>query len=66
MTQNMIKTWGKHLAAIAVLLVITIAYFSPAVLDGKVIQQGDMLKAEVCLTSRVMAIRLPTCRSING
>ena len=101
MTQNMIKTWGKHLAAIAVLLVITIAYFSPAVLDGKVIQQGDMLKADgmgnsqmkqyeetaepgefwlsressllgrtrclvVCLTSRVMAIRLPTCRSING
>ena len=46
MTQNMIKTWGKHLAAIAVLLVITIAYFSPAVLDGKVIQQGDMLKAD--------------------
>ena len=42
----MIKTWGKHLAAIAVLLVITIAYFSPAVLDGKVIQQGDMLKAD--------------------
>jgi len=46
MTQNMIKTWGKHLAAIAILLVITIAYFSPAVLDGKVIQQGDMLKAD--------------------
>ena len=46
MTQNIIKTWGKHLAAIAVLLVITIAYFSPAVLDGKVIQQGDMLKAD--------------------
>ena len=44
--QNLLKTWGKHLAAIAILLAVTVVYFSPAVLDGKVIQQGDMLKAD--------------------
>ena len=44
--QQLLKTWGKHLAAILVLLVLTVVYFSPAVLDGKVIQQGDMLKAD--------------------
>lgn len=44
--QHLLKTWGKHLAAVLVLLAITVVYFSPAVFDGKVIQQGDSLKAD--------------------
>ena len=27
--------WGKHIAAIAVFLVLTVIYFSPAVFEGK-------------------------------
>lgn len=33
--------WGKHTTAIAVFLVPTVVYFSPAVLEGKVVRQGD-------------------------
>lgn len=43
---NLLKKWGKHIAAVAVMLALVVAYFSPAVLDGKVIQQGDTLKAD--------------------
>lgn len=42
--QELIQKWGKHLAAIAVFLVLSVVYFSPAVLDGKSIRQGDMIK----------------------
>ena len=35
----------KHIVAILVLLVVTIVYFSPSVLDGKVLRQGDDIKA---------------------
>ena len=37
--------WGKHIAAIAVFLVLTVIYFSPAVFEGKVVRQGDTEKA---------------------
>lgn len=43
---NLLKKWGKHLAAVAIMVALTVAYFSPAVLDGKVIRQGDILKAD--------------------
>lgn len=36
---------GKHIAAIAVFLVLTVIYFSPAVFEGKVVRQGDTEKA---------------------
>ncbi|MFW9614864.1 MAG: hypothetical protein ACMV17_13515, partial [Macellibacteroides fermentans] len=42
--QSLAKKWGGHLAALLLFMVVTIAYFSPSVLDGKVIHQGDMLK----------------------
>lgn len=42
--QSLAKKWGGHLAALLLFTVVTIAYFSPSVLDGKVIHQGDMLK----------------------
>ena len=43
--QDLLKAWGKHIVALAAFLVIVIIYFSPAVLDGKSIRQGDMEKA---------------------
>lgn len=43
--QSIVKKCGKHVAAILVFLVVTMAYFSPAVFDGKVVRQGDMDKA---------------------
>lgn len=39
------RKWGKHVAAIALFLVLTVVYFSPAVFDGKVVRQGDTEKA---------------------
>ena len=56
--------WGKHIAAIAVFLVLTVIYFSPAVFEGKVVRQGDTEKAGLmlclaeCLMCRDMAIQL--------
>ena len=43
--QEVIQKWGKHVLAIAVFLVLSVIYFSPAVIDGKVIRQGDTIKA---------------------
>ncbi len=42
---QLLKKWMKHIVAILVLLIATIAYFSPSVLDGKVLRQGDDIKA---------------------
>ena len=38
------KSW-KHLIAIGIFIGMTVAFFAPAVLDGKHIRQGDMEKA---------------------
>ncbi|OAV71612.1 putative membrane protein [Bacteroidales bacterium Barb4] len=43
--QSMIKKVGKHIAALLLFLGLVWAYFSPAVFDGKVILQGDSIKA---------------------
>ena len=43
--RSIMSKWGKHIAAIAVFLVLTVIYFSPAVFEGKSIRQGDMEKA---------------------
>lgn len=43
--QRILKQGGRHVAAIVVFLILSVAYFSPAVLDGKVVRQGDMDKA---------------------
>ncbi|MDR0995595.1 MAG: YfhO family protein [Tannerella sp.] len=43
--QKVIKKAGKHVLAIALFLGLVMAYFAPAVFDGKVIQQGDNIKA---------------------
>ena len=40
------KTFGGHALAVLVFLIIVIFYFSPAILDGKVLRQGDTLKYE--------------------
>lgn len=42
--QNIVKKGGEHLLVIALFLVLVVAYFSPSILDEKVIQQGDMQK----------------------
>ena len=39
--RSIMSKWGKHIAAIAVFLVLTVIYFSPAVFEGKVVRQGD-------------------------
>lgn len=38
--RSIMSKWGKHIAAIAVFLVLTVIYFSPAVFEGKVVRQG--------------------------
>ena len=43
--KTLLAKWGKHLFAILIFLAMTVVYFSPAVLDGKMIRQGDMEKA---------------------
>ena len=42
---SMMKNVGKHVAALVLFLGLVMAYFSPAVFDGKVIRQGDNVKA---------------------
>lgn len=42
---SMIKKVGKHVAALVLFLGLVMVYFSPAVFDGKVIRQGDNIKA---------------------
>ena len=43
--RSIMSKWGKHIAAIAVFLVLTVIYFSPAVFEGKIVRQGDTEKA---------------------
>lgn len=43
--KTILAKWGKHIMALLVFLAITVVYFSPAVLDGKMVRQGDMEKA---------------------
>ena len=40
--KTLLMKWGKHLFAIVIFLAMTVVYFSPAVLDGKMIRQDDM------------------------
>ena len=42
---RVMKEVGKHVAAIVLFLGLAMAYFSPAVFDGKVIHQSDNIKA---------------------
>lgn len=42
---DLIKRSGKHLLALILFLGLVMVYFSPAVFDGKVILQGDNIKA---------------------
>ncbi len=42
---SIMKNVGKHVAALILFLGLVMAYFSPAVFDGKVIRQGDNVKA---------------------
>lgn len=42
---SLIKNVGKHVAALVLFLGLVMAYFSPAVFEGKVIRQGDNIKA---------------------
>ena len=41
---SMMKNVGKHVAALVLFLGLVMAYFSPAVFDGKVIRQGDNVR----------------------
>lgn len=43
--QSIMKNVGKHVVALILFLVLSFVYFSPAVFDGKVIRQGDNIKA---------------------
>ncbi|MDR2969021.1 MAG: hypothetical protein LBV32_05390, partial [Tannerellaceae bacterium] len=43
---NIIKNWGKHAAAVMIFAALVCVYFAPAVFDGKVLFQSDMVFAE--------------------
>ncbi|MCC8154006.1 MAG: YfhO family protein [Tannerellaceae bacterium] len=43
--QRIVFQWGKHIAAIVLFLLLSIAFFSPAVIDGKTLRQDDNEKA---------------------
>mgnify|MGYP007065295486 CR=1 FL=1 len=43
--KDLLKQWGKHVVALILFLGLVMTYFSPAVFDGKVIMQGDNIKA---------------------
>ena len=43
--KQLLKDWSKHIAAIAVFVVLVVIYFAPAVIDGKTIVQPDNIKA---------------------
>jgi hypothetical protein len=43
--QELIKRTGKHVIALALFLGLVTTYFAPAVFEGKVITQGDNIKA---------------------
>ena len=45
--QKLLKNWVKHIVAILILLVATVVYFSPSVIDGKVLRQGDNNRLQV-------------------
>ncbi len=39
--QDIIKQWGKHVAALVLFAALAIGFFSPVFLDGKTLRQGD-------------------------
>ncbi len=43
--QDLVKKWGKHIAAIVVFLVLTMIYFAPSVFEGKVLRTVDTTNA---------------------
>lgn len=43
--QQLLRKGLKHIVAILVLLIVTVVYFSPSVIDGKKLRQGDDIKA---------------------
>ena len=43
--RRILRKWLKHIIAVLVLLVLTVIYFSPSVIDGKSLVQGDDIKA---------------------
>lgn len=43
--KKLFEQWGKHVIAILFFLSLVVVYFAPAVIDGKVIVQGDNIKA---------------------
>lgn len=43
--QTILKQWGKHLLAIIIFVALSVIYFKPAVFEGKVIVQGDDIRA---------------------
>lgn len=44
--KDIIKNWGKHLVAVLIFTALVCVYFSPALFDGKVLHQSDMVLAE--------------------
>ena len=38
--QKLLKNWVKHIVAILILLVATVVYFSPSVIDGHFLLHG--------------------------
>ena len=42
---DLLKQWGKHIIALFLFLGLVLVYFSPVVFEGKVIFQGDNIKA---------------------
>lgn len=51
--QAIVKKWGAHVGAILIFLALTVVYFSPAILDGKVMRQSDMDKVAGMGTSQM-------------
>lgn len=43
--QKIFSSWGKHVVAVAIFAALVIGFFSPAIIDGKVLRQDDNEKA---------------------
>ena len=56
--KDLLKQWGKHVVALILFLGLVMTYFSPAVFDGKVIMQGDNIKATGMGSSQMIKMKI--------
>ena len=56
--KDLLKQWGKHVVALILFVGLVMTYFSPAVFDGKVIMQGDNIKATGMGSSQMIKMKI--------